>query len=254
MNTQDLTIHRQADIIHLEITRPAKRNALTVAMYAALADGLADANASDDIRTVILSGAGENFCAGNDLMDFVANPPDGPDAAVFRFLHALATMRKILVAAVQGQAIGIGTTMLLHCDFVFLEPDAKLKMPFVDLALVPEAGSSLLVPNLIGYRRAAELLLLGDSVDAARAVALGLANSVVAAGEALPAARALAARLAQKPAGALLATKALMRSETRDVLGRMDEENRSFSERLQTPEVRAVVESFFRARAKPGPS
>ena len=236
--------------MHIRMARPAKRNALTVAMYAAMADAMACAEADPDTRVVIFSGEGVGFCAGNDLSDFMANAPRGEDPPVQRFIRALAGASRVLIAAVQGRAVGIGTTMLLHCDFVLAEPDAILQMPFVDLALVPEAGSSLLVPNLVGQRRAAELLLLGEPVDAARAAELGLVNRVVEAGTALAEARALAARLAAKPAGALLATKALMKSRTRDVAGRIAEENTAFAAQLQSAEMRQTVQAFFQSRSK----
>jgi enoyl-CoA hydratase/carnithine racemase len=251
VETPDIRVQIDAGTMHIAIARPAKRNSLTAAMYAVMADAMAQAEADPSIRSVIFSGDGKLFCAGNDLADFVANRPaeDGP-APVHRFLRALATAKKVLIAAVQGRAIGVGTTMLLHCDFVLAEPDAQLQMPFVDLALVPEAGSSLLVPNLVGQRRAAELLLLGDAIDAERAVALGLANRIVPAGTALAEAHAIAARLATKPAGALLATKTLMKSATGDLLARIDEENVAFAARLQTDELRQTVQNFFQSRAK----
>ncbi len=237
-------------MMHIRMARPGKRNALTVAMYAAMAEAMARAEADPDTRAIVFSGEGVAFCAGNDLADFVANPPGGEDAPVQRFIRALAGARKVLIAAVQGRAVGIGTTMLLHCDFVLAEPDAVLQMPFVDLALVPEAGSSLLVPNLMGQRRAAELLLLGEAVDAARAMELGLVNRVVAAGTAVAEAQALAVRLAAKPAGALLATKALMKSPTRDMPGRLAEENAAFAAQLKSAELRQTVQAFFQSRAK----
>ena len=250
METQDIRVHQDGAALHIRMVRPAKRNALTVAMYAAMAGAMGRAEADPDTRAVVFSGEGVAFCAGNDLADFVANPPGGPDAPVQRFIRALAGARKILIAAVQGRAVGIGTTMLLHCDFVLAEPDAVLQMPFVDLALVPEAGSSLLVPNLMGQRRAAELLLLGEAVDAARAESLGLVNRVVTAGTAVAEAQALAVRLAAKPAGALLATKALMKSPTRDLPGRLAEENAAFAAQLQSAELRQTVQAFFQSRTK----
>jgi len=252
MDLPEISSHQEGATLSIHIDRPAKRNALTAEMYAAMAAALAQAEQDDAIRTVIFSGEGDNFCAGNDLADFIARPPIGTDPPVFRFIRGLATASKILVAAVQGNAIGIGTTMLLHCDFVLAEENAVFQMPFVDLALVPEAASSLLVPNLIGQRRAAELLLLGERVDAGRAFELGLVTRVVPAGRALPEAHRLAARLAEKPAGALRATKILMKSPMRDVQGRIEEENVAFSARLQTPELREIIARFFRARAKPG--
>jgi enoyl-CoA hydratase/carnithine racemase len=251
MDTSEISVHHTGATLTIQINRSAKRNALTAEMYASMAAALAHAEQDDSIRTVIFSGAGETFCAGNDLADFVARPPIGGDPPVFRFIDGLAKATKILIAAVQGNAVGIGTTMLLHCDFVLAEENAAFQMPFVDLALVPEAASSLLLPNLVGQRRAAELLLLGDRIGARRAVDLGLVTRVVPAGQALPEAHALAARLAQKPAGALRATKILMKSPTRDVQARITEENLAFSAQLQTPEPRAVIARFFEARAKP---
>jgi enoyl-CoA hydratase/carnithine racemase len=246
----DISVHRGETSLHIEIARPAKRNAITVAMYAAMAAAMAEAERDDAIRTVIFSGAGRDFCAGNDLADFVANPSSDADAPVLRFIRALASATKVLIAAVQGRAIGIGTTMLMHCDFVLAEAGAELQMPFVDLAIVPEAGSSLLLPNLVGQRRAAELLLLGERIGAARAAELGLVNRVVDEGQALAEARALADRLAQKPAGALIATKILMKSPTRDLQARIVEENQAFHGRLQSDELRQSVAAFFQARAK----
>jgi enoyl-CoA hydratase/carnithine racemase len=238
-------------VIHIHIVRPAKRNALTVAMYAAMAEAMAAAERDDSVRSVIFSGEGAHFCAGNDLADFLANASSDPDRPVLRFIRSLAQATKILIAAVQGKAVGIGTTMLLHCDFVFADETAELRMPFVDLALVPEAGSSLLVPALVGQRIAAELLLLGEPVNAARAVELGLVNRVVAPGAALGEARAVAGRLRHKPAQALRATKTLMKSPTRDLNARIDEENAAFAAQLQTPELRGNIAAFFQARQKP---
>jgi enoyl-CoA hydratase/carnithine racemase len=252
MSAQDISVTRTNQVLHLRLNRPGKRNALTVAMYAALADALTAAE-TDGTVVVILSGEGAGFCAGNDLADFVAHRPDGPDAEeapVHRFLRAIATSTRILIAAVHGKAIGVGTTMLLHCDFVVAEQGAELRMPFTDLALVPEAASSLLVPALVGHQRAASLLMLGDPLDAAQAHALGFVNEVVAAGAGLAAAEALAARLLAKPQSAILATKRLMKSATRDVAGRMAEEGAAFSAQLETPELAAIVAGFFNARSK----
>jgi enoyl-CoA hydratase/carnithine racemase len=251
MSTPDIDIRQDGAALHITMARPAKRNALTVPMYAAMADAMVEAERDDSVRAIVFSGAGRAFCAGNDLADFVANPSTDEDRPVFRFIRALANAEKVLIAAVQGRAIGIGTTMLLHCDFVLAEPDAELQMPFVDLALVPEAGSSLLVPNLMGQRRAAELLLLGERIGAERAVELGLVNRIVEAGTALAEAGALAARLATKPAGALRATKRLMKSANSDLHGRIAEENAAFQTQLKTAELRQTVQSFFDARAKP---
>ena len=250
MSTPDISVRREGAALHIVMTRPAKRNALTVAMYAEMADAMTEAEHDDTVRAIVFSGAGPAFCAGNDLADFIANPSTDDDRPVFRFIRALANAHTVLIAAVQGNAIGIGTTMLLHCDFVLAEPDAALQMPFVDLALVPEAGSSLLVPNLMGQIRAAELLLLGERIDVARAVELGLVNRIVPAGRALAEAEALVERLAAKPAGALRATKRLMKSATRDVHGRIGEENVAFQAQLRTDELKQTIEKFFAARSK----
>jgi enoyl-CoA hydratase/carnithine racemase len=249
MSTQDIVVEYHGATTHIRMNRPAKRNAITADMYAAMADALTAAEA-DGTTVILISGAGAGFCAGNDLSDFVANRPDGDTAPVFRFLRAIARSSRILVAAVQGRAIGVGTTMLLHCDFVVAEEDAELRMPFTDLALVPEAGSSLLVPRLVGHQRACDLLMLGDGADAATAQRLGLVNRVVPNGESLAEARRLADRLVAKPRSALLATKKLMKSATTDLTGRMDEEGAAFSAQLKTPELAAIVANFFAARAK----
>lgn len=249
MSAQDVVVTRWGDTTHIHMNRPGKRNALTVAMYAAMADALRAAE-GDGTTAVLLSGEGVGFCAGNDLGDFVANRPHDDEAPVHRFLRAVAGSTRIVVAAVQGRAVGVGTTMLLHCDFVVAEENAELRMPFTDLALVPEAGSSLLVPALIGHQRACGLLMLGEPVAAQQALALGLVNKVVADGAGLAEAKALIEVLLQKPRSALLATKALMKSPTRDLAGRMAEESAAFAAQLKTPELAAIVAGFFAARTK----
>jgi enoyl-CoA hydratase/carnithine racemase len=249
MAESHITVSRNGALMHILLNRPAKRNAMSAAMYAAMAVALLQAE-DDGTAVVIISGAGSAFSAGNDLADFVANRPDAQEAPVFRFLRALFGSSRILVAAVHGPAIGIGTTMLLHCDFVVAAEDAVLQMPFVDLAIVPEAASSLLVPRLVGHQRAADLLLLAEKIGAARARELGLVNRVVPVGMALAEAEKLAAELLAKPRSALLATKRLMASPTQDIPGRMREEGRVFAAQLKTPELAATVEKFFAARAK----
>lgn len=249
MALEDIRISRSGDVLHIRLHRPAKRNALTVAMYAAMADALAAAE-TDGTLAVIFSGEGPGFTAGNDLVDFIQNRPEGEEAPVHRFLHAIARSTRILIAAVHGKAIGVGTTMLLHCDFVVVEDGTELRMPFTDLGLVPEAGSSLIVPALLGHVRASALLMLGEPVDAEAAVTLGLATSKVASGGALAAAEAIASRLAAKPRSAVLATKRLMKSPARALEARMKEEGETFGAQLKTPEFAAVVENFFAARAK----
>ena len=249
MTNPEIAVQSHGVVTHIRMNRPAKRNALTADMYAAMAGALGAAE-SDGTTIIVLSGAGAGFCAGNDLADFNADRPHDDDAPVHRFLRAIAASTRILVAAVHGRAIGVGTTMLLHCDFVVAEKSAELRMPFTDLALVPEAASSLLVPRLMGHQRAAALLMLGDAVGAEEALRLGMVNSVVEDGTCLAEAEALAARLAAKPRSALLATKLLMKSPARDVAGRMDEESAAFAAQLKTPELAAIVAGFFASRSK----
>jgi enoyl-CoA hydratase/carnithine racemase len=249
MSTADIAITYHGATTHIRLNRPDKRNAITTDMYAAMAEALAAAE-NDGTTVVLISGAGIGFCAGNDLADFVADRPAGDNTPVQRFLRAIASSTRILVAAVQGRAIGVGTTMLLHCDFVVAEHGAQLRMPFTDLALVPEAGSSLLVPRLVGYQRACALLMLGEAVGAEEALRLGMVNMVVPDGDALAEAEKLVARLLAKPRSALLATKALMKSATPDLAGRMTEETAAFAAQLKTPELAAIVAGFFAARTK----
>ena len=247
--SEHIIIERDGAVAELRLARPEKRNAITTAMYAALADGIGAAHADAGVRAVLISGEGSSFTAGNDLHDFIANPPQGRESSVFRFLHGLADATKPIVAAVQGQAVGIGTTMLLHCDIVVLADDARLRMPFVDLALVPEAASSLLVPRAIGHARAAEMLMLGDAIDAATALAWGLANRVVPAGSERAEALALAHRLAAKPPAALALTKRLLRDDAAGVAARMDAEGAHFAAQLASPELKGAIAAFFARKA-----
>jgi enoyl-CoA hydratase/carnithine racemase len=244
-----IALQREGALTRITLNRPEKRNAITVAMYASMAAAL-EAAEHDGTAAIIFSGNGAGFCAGNDLADFVANRPEDEEAPVHRFLRAISTSTRVLIAAVQGPAIGIGTTMLLHCDFVVAAENTVLQMPFVDLAIVPEAASSLLVPRLMGHQRAAALLLLCEKITAMQAETLGLVNRVVPAGAALAEAEALAARLLQKPRSALLASKALMKNHTADVSTRMAEENQVFAAQLKTPELAAIIANFFAAREK----
>jgi len=235
-------------VLHLTLDRPEKKNALTRAMYARLADALAEAAEDADVRAVVLSGRDGVFTGGNDLMDFVQEPPTGPESPVFRFLHGAVAFPKPLVAAIAGPAIGIGTTILLHCDLAYAAPDARFKMPFVDLGLVPEAASSLLLPRLAGRARASELLLFGEAFSAETAREVGLVNEVVAD----PVARALerARALAQKPPEAVRQTKALLRHDAADATGEaLAREGALFVERLASPEAQEAFTAFFEKRA-----
>jgi len=218
------------------LDRPDKRNALTRAMYAALADAIREADADDDIAAVVLSGEGSGFCAGNDLVDFVEDPPTDQDSPVFRFLRTLVEVRVPLIAAVHGNCVGIGATMLLHCDFAVADESAVLSFPFVRLGVVPEAASSLLLPRIAGQRLAADLLLLGQPVAARAALEAGLLTNVVPAGGHVEAALVLAERLAALPREAVRATRALLHAPDEPPVDRMGREAAIFIERLRSPE------------------
>ena len=233
-------------VLRLTLDRPDKKNALTDAMYAALAAGLAEAAAAPEIRAVLLTGAGGAFTAGNDIADFMAVASGDAvqaERSVHRFLDQVAVFPKPLVAAVPGVAIGVGTTMLLHCDYVILGESARLAVPFVGLGVVPEAGSSLLLPACIGHQRAFAMFVLGEVLDAEKAEAWGLANRVVADGALAEVSLAIATKLAAQPAGAVVMTKRLMRD--RDSLEkRMADEAESFATCLATPEAKAAFAAF----------
>jgi enoyl-CoA hydratase/carnithine racemase len=242
MDTDHVLVSRADGVCELRLNRPEKRNAITVAMYDALWDALVRAEADDSVRVILFSGAGASFTGGNDLADFVRQPigENGP----VRFIRLLPKIHKVMVAAVHGSTVGIGVTMLLHCDLVVAARGARLSMPFVKLGLVPEAGSSLLLPRLIGHQRAAELLFLGTPIDAATAFNLGLVNRVVEDDVLLEEARALARTLVEQPAGALRATKQLLRNEA-GTSARIEEELRVFQERLGSDEFRNAAAAFF---------
>lgn len=235
-------------IMTLTIARPDKKNAITEAMYAALSDGLELAERDPAVRVVLFQGEGDSFTAGNDLAVFRAasDGQDGPGEA-FRFISNLGRATKPLVAAVQGNAVGIGTTMLLHCDLVFLAEDAKLMAPFVNLALVPEAASTLLLPARIGHARAFAMFALGEALDAASAMTYGLANAVVPRAELHAKARGAAETLAKRPAGSLTHTKSLMR-ETERIASQITRERILFGERLQSAEAREAFAAFAERR------
>jgi len=247
-------VERNQGVLAIRLVRPERRNAITVAMYAALASAIESAADDAAVRLITIEGEGEDFTAGNDLGDFLQAMPDpgsGDDIPVWRLLRALARNQVPIIAAVHGNAVGIGTTMLFHCDFVVAEEGCRFVMPFVDLGLVPEAASSLIFPRLAGRRRAARHLLLGEPFGAAEALNMGLASHVVAPGELKGALHGLVAALLAKPPQALKQTQALLRREdTEAVLARMELENGHFAERLQSDEVKAAITAFFAARAK----
>ncbi len=242
-------VTRTDAVFEIRLNRPEKRNAITFAMYEALAGAFAAAEAEGAIRALLLSGEGAGFCAGNDLHDFIAGPDFSAAHPVMGFLKGLATLGKPLIAAVHGQTVGIGVTMLLHCDLVLAARSTQFSMPFVSLGLVPEAASSLLLPRLVGGPRAAELLLLGEPFDAHAAQALGLVNRVVEETVLMSEARALAQRIARQPPIALAATRRLLRGDPAALLARMEEEARIFGGQLKSPEFRSAVSAFL-ARAK----
>jgi enoyl-CoA hydratase/carnithine racemase len=252
----DIEISRDGAVLVVTINRPQKRNALTFAMYGALEEALRTTD--PDVRAILVTGAGENFTAGNDLQDFLRVATSGnvkfDELPQARFLDALVETTRPLVAAVHGAAIGIGATMLLHCDLVYASETARLEMPFVSLGLVPEAASSLLLPERVGHVVAAELLLLGASVDARRAKELGLVNEIVPSGELVALARAKAHALAAKPPEALRAARELIRGHGRvAVLQRMRVEGAYFGERLASAEAHAAFDAFLsRGRATVG--
>jgi len=231
----------------LRLNRPGKKNALTDAMYETLSEALENAAVSKTIRCVVIAGGPTAFTAGADLQDFLhaAHHTEGLRPQAMRFLHRIAHAGKPLVAAVEGVAVGIGTTLLLHCDYVVAAIDARFSTPFVNLGLVPEAGSSLLMPRLMGTRRAFELLVMGHPLNADAAKAVGLVNAVVPAGEVEPEALAAARRIAALPAEAVAASRRLIRGSTAEVVKRIDEEAEIFRRRLKSDEAKAAFEAFF---------
>jgi enoyl-CoA hydratase/carnithine racemase len=248
--TAQVLISNADGVCELRLNRPEERNAITFGMYEALSRGLIAASADAGVRAVLLSGEGPGFSAGNDLNDFLTGPEFSESHPVLTLLRTLATFEKPLLAAVHGATVGIGVTMLLHCDLIVAARTTQFSLPFVRLGLVPEAGSSLLLPRLIGAQRAAELLLLGEPFDAATALSFGMVNRVVEEGSLLDTARGLARSLAQQPQAALLATRRLLRGDPAEVLARIEAEARIFGARLESEEFRAGVRAFL-ARGRP---
>jgi enoyl-CoA hydratase/carnithine racemase len=244
--SNQVIITDDAPVRILRLNRPEKKNALTDAMYDMLSDALESAAASAAIRCVVIAGGPAAFTAGADLNDFLRAAQGGglrPQAV--RFLHCLANAGKPLIAAVEGVAVGVGTTMLLHCDYAVAAESARFQTPFVHLGLVPEAASSLLMPRLIGPRRAFELLVMARPFDAAEAKAVGLVNEVVPPGEAEAAALKAARHVAALPAEAVALSRRLIRGDPAEIVVRIDEETALFRERLKSAEARAAFEAFF---------
>ena len=245
----DVLQHVESGVMTLTLNRVDKKNSFTAAMYATLADALTQAATDNAVRVVLFQGHETVFSAGNDIGDFLNKPPNGPDAPVFRFLHAVATCPKPLMAAVCGPAVGIGTTLLLHCDLVYAGDNAMFSMPFVNLGLCPEAASTLLVPKLMGYQRAAEVLLMGDPFMAEAALEVGLVNRVGPPTEASALAQQQARRLAAKPLSSVMETKRLLKASlTPAVLERMREEGAVFGRMLQEPAAKEAFSAFLDKR------
>ena len=243
-----IKIETRDRIARIEIARLDKKNALTADMYSAMADALAAAESDDAVRAILIHGTQDCFTAGNDLKDFLARPSGEPSPA-FRFISSLPKLAKPLIAAVGGPAVGIGTTMLLHCDLVYAAPNARFQMPFVPLGLVPEAASSLLLPMIAGYQRAAELLLLGQPFSADKALAAGIVTEIVPAEKLLEHARAAAATVAALPPASVRLTKQLMKRQLgQAIASQMEEEGRVFAERLQSGEAKEAMTAFFEKR------
>jgi enoyl-CoA hydratase/carnithine racemase len=245
----DIVNELSGSILRIQLNRPSKKNSMTSAMYTNMADILNGAAKDDGVRVVLWHGAGDSFCAGNDLEDFLKNPMGPGDSPQSRLIDTLIDFGKPIVAAVHGFAIGGGTTMLTHCDFVYASETAKFRMPFINLALVPEFGTSYSIPARIGYLRAAELIQLGQSFDAKRAAELGLVTQVVLDQQLLAAATETARKLTEKPPGALQACKRLMRQSTREHLQRAAKsENEEYAVRLRSPECKEALTAFFEKR------
>ena len=244
----DIVTERSGSILRVQLNRPAKKNAMTSAMYDTIAD-LLNAAAKDDIRVVLWHGAGDSFCAGNDLEDFLKNPMGPGDSPQSRLIDAFIAFDKPIVAAVQGFAIGGGTTMLTHCDFVYAGESTKFQMPFINLALVPEFGTSYSIPAHIGYLRAAELIQFGQPFDAQREAELGLVTRVVPDQKLLATATETAQKLAEKPAGALQACKRLMKQPVRAQLEQAAKlENEEYAVRLRSADAKEAFTAFFQKR------
>jgi enoyl-CoA hydratase/carnithine racemase len=244
----DIITETSGGILRVELNRPAQKNAMTAGMYTSLAGIFKEADKDEAVGVVLWHGAGDAFCAGNDIGDFLKNPPGPGESPQSALINAFIAFEKPIIAAVQGVAIGGGTTMLTHCDFVYAGESAKFKLPFIDLGLVPEFASSFSLPTRVGHLRAAEMFLLGEPFTAARAAELGLVTRVVPDGDLLATATATAQKLAAKPAGALRASKRLIKQSS---IGQLREaaklESREFSERLRSAE---AIEAFTAFREK----
>ncbi|WP_246230288.1 enoyl-CoA hydratase [Bradyrhizobium cytisi] len=245
----EIVTEHAGSVLRIQLNRPTKRNAMTSTMYVALAGLFNEAANDDNTRVVLWHGAGDSFCAGNDIEDFLKNPPGPGESPQARLMNALVNFDKPLVAAVHGAAIGGGTTMLTHCDFIYAGESAKFQMPFINLAVVPEFGSSCSVPARIGHLRAAELIMLGTPFDARRAAELGLVTEVVSDTDLRARATETARKLAAKPAAALQASKRLMKAPFREQLkAAMKAENEEFSAQVRSEDAKEAFTAFMEKR------
>jgi enoyl-CoA hydratase/carnithine racemase len=245
----EILVDSQNGVLTLTFNRLDKKNSVTSSMYAALADEFEEAKSDKSIRVVVLQGHEQIFSAGNDLGDFLKSPPTSDDAPVWRFLHGISSFPKPIIAAVCGAAVGIGTTLLLHCDLVYAGSNAKFSLPFVNLGLCPEAASSFLLPRLMGHQRASEALLFGDPLSVEEAARFGIVNRVLPPEEVNAYAQAQARKLAEKPLSSLLETKRLLKLETgTKVKERMKEEGQVFSQMLDAPAVKEAISAFMEKR------
>jgi enoyl-CoA hydratase/carnithine racemase len=248
--SEHVRVEKSGGVLAITLARPERRNAITIDMYAALADAISDAFEDDETRLITIRGEGQDFAAGNDLADFLQAQPRDEEIPVWRLLRALAECEIPIVAAVHGNCVGIGTTMLLHCDFVIADDSARFSMPFVDLALVPEAASSMLFPRLAGRRRAARYLLLAEPFGIDEALEIGLVSHRAGNGQLDAKLDEIVDALLAKPAEALSLTQRLLRTGTRDeILARMKLESSMFAERLESAEVKEAISAFFAKKA-----
>jgi enoyl-CoA hydratase/carnithine racemase len=246
--SEEILVTRQGAVLEIRMNRPAKKNALTMAMYGAMADALAAGDQDGEARAILISAEGDMFTAGSDISDFAAiaqGAPAGDGPSVNRFLSALAALEKPLIAAVNGNGVGVGATMLLHCDIVIIAEEAQLAMPFTGLGLTPEAASSLLLPAQIGHKRAFMMLALGQPLGARDAVRLGIASEAAPREEVRPRALTAAAACCERPPEAMRITKRLLRDKEQ-IRARLDIETEYFRDRLRSPEAKAAFEAFFK--------
>ncbi|MCB9661042.1 MAG: enoyl-CoA hydratase [Sandaracinaceae bacterium] len=247
--SEKIQVSTESGVREIVIARPETKNSLLVSMYEAFTEALLAAEVDPEVQVILVRGEGGQFSSGNDLKDFLENAPDGPESPVFRFMHVIAECQKPIVAAVDGFAVGIGSTLLLHCDIVYAAPETQFILPFVNLALCPEAGSALVLPRVAGHRRAAEVFFFGEPFGTDLALELGLVSCVVPNAELLEHARKRARKLAEKPQRALLATKQLLKRHSgAELNAHIDTEAVVFCDLLKSDELKEAIGAFFEKR------